>query len=236
MKLWDSLTPVLRKKLFGVIDLRRGKAVHAVAGQRDRYEPVKFCDGDPSELLKHYLQLGVGGVYVADLDALTDGALQHEAIQRICEIASPLSVLVDVGWPVELARLPANCPNAKWIAATESCQSIGDLEELVSRVTGDHAVLGLDFRGGEMIGNGSIDDWVQTARRLAIHGVVALDLAAVGTGTGVVTGEICRDLKAAAPELVVYSGGGIRNDQDLQDLVAAGCDGCLVATALQVQS
>ncbi len=57
-------------QVFGVIDLWRGQAVHAVAGKRDRYQPVRLpgsTDGDVNALVEHYLAAQVDGFYVADL-------------------------------------------------------------------------------------------------------------------------------------------------------------------------
>jgi phosphoribosylformimino-5-aminoimidazole carboxamide ribotide isomerase len=39
-------------------------------------------------------------------------------------------------------------------------------------------------------------------------------------------------LAAALPEVAIYAGGGVRDDEDLRALESAGATGALVATAL----
>ena len=59
-----------------------------------------------------------------------------------------------------------------------------------------------------------------------------IDLARVGTGAGLDLPLIAR-VRDAAPGLTLLAGGGVRGPEDLARLVDAGCDGALVATALQ---
>jgi phosphoribosylformimino-5-aminoimidazole carboxamide ribotide isomerase len=61
--------------------------------------------------------------------------------------------------------------------------------------------------------------------------VIVLDLARVGSGTGVDLDLLAR-VRRAAPGLALLAGGGVRDAADLDRLADAGCDGALVATAL----
>ena len=63
--------------------------------------------------------------------------------------------------------------------------------------------------------------------------VIALDLARVGTGTGPDLDLITAVRRVAPPHVTVLAGGGVRGWTDLEQLAEAGCDGALVATALQ---
>ena len=75
--------------------------------------------------------------------------------------------------------------------------------------------------------------WVDHAVALDLHRVVILDIAAVGKQVGTVTGEVCCSIRQAYPKLTIWSGGGIRNASDANQLIRQGCDRCLIATALQ---
>ena len=67
---------------------------------------------------------------------------------------------------------------------------------------------------------------------VGISNVIVLDVAQVGRGQGGSTLELCRQLSQQFPQVDFYSGGGIRNDDDVQQFGDAGCAGVLVATAL----
>ena len=58
------------------------------------------------------------------------------------------------------------------------------------------------------------------------------NLAAVGTGSGIPTLELCREVKRIWPNLSVISGGGVRSPKCLLDAERAGIDGLLIASAL----
>src|SRR6185503_3356039 len=69
-------------KILPVIDLSGGQAVHAVAGDRASYRPVRSVlapSADPLELARGYRdRLGLREVYLADLDAIAGGEAQGE--------------------------------------------------------------------------------------------------------------------------------------------------------------
>ncbi len=237
----DLLSDDILAKLVGVIDLRHGQAVHAIAGDRDYYQNVEFCGGDPIGLAEHYSQLGVTELYVADLDAIIDGTVQVEAIEAVCHCVASSKMVIDIGWTGKenkesrdaIAVLTDRHANVCWIAATESAKTAGALAELAELVSAERVFLGLDYRNGQLIGSKDEAEWILAATELGCCGVVVLDLASVGTGAGPSTMEICRRVKQLAPRLLVYSGGGIRTAEDVSELVEAGCDRCLIATALQ---
>ena len=54
--------------LIGVVDLKHGQAVHAIAGNRDQYLPLAIANkpaGDALALLVHYYSLGLRRFYLA---------------------------------------------------------------------------------------------------------------------------------------------------------------------------
>src|SRR4051812_30690147 len=88
-------------RVIGVLDLRRGGAVHARAGQRDEYLPVRAVArrsipaGDPIALASAYCErLRLADLYIADLDALT-GRPPQDALVAAIASAVRASILVD---------------------------------------------------------------------------------------------------------------------------------------------
>ena len=243
------LTHTTRDVLVGVIDLLRSRAVHAVAGQRQNYQPVSFCDGDPRRLARHYRDLGLRELYVADLDAIAGRQFNAKALALIAA-AFDGNLILDLGWTgrpdsslLEAMRvLDSSSERFFWVAATESMKGTQDLSCLADCVSAERLLLGLDYRMGRPLrsseaGEGAIQDceWIETASGLGCAGSVVLDLASVGARSGPTTGDLCRRLKQHWPDASIYSGGGLRSAEDVHDLRQHGCDRCLVATALYPQ-
>ena len=232
--------PELARALIGVVDLRAGKAVHAVAGQRQRYAPVQLRDGtdcsDPVELISHYQSLGIRRFYFADLDSIIDDRPQKELMQSLLGEVEYGEKLVDIGWrdsnrsdfAESLVRAGASL-----VAATETASSPESLHVLCQQVGASSVVLGLDYHDGQFIGGKhSADDWIQVAIQCDVNLFLPLDIATVGTSDVTSTMGLCRQLIDVVPTATIYSGGGIKNNLDVMKLQAAGCRGCLVATAL----
>ena len=240
----DLLSASAAARLVGVIDLKDHQAVHAVAGNRDQYQPVRFCDGDPQRLAEHYLRIGLREFYVADLNAIGGSAIAVDAIDRICSRVGEARVLVDIGWsggPAtdqacrtrgDVAELSEKFPMTQWIAATEAMQSRLALGELAQLIPNDRLLIGLDFKGDVLSGRHRVADWIDEGLQLGIAGAVILDLGGIGTESGPTTRPQCKTVHDLAPHWTIYSGGGIRDAQDVDSLIAVGCNRCLVATAI----
>lgn len=238
------LTAEVCPRLIGVIDLLDGRAVHAIAGNRSQYHPVEFCQGDPQVLQQHYARLGIGKLYIADLNSITRGEIDFETLDAVCSSTEATEVLIDIGWKCEDAdktaaveRLSSRHPATTWIACTESAMSLSALDALAALVGAPRVLLGLDYRSGELIARVSDEaDWIEHALQLGCGGAVILDLSSVGTSRGPSTTETCQRVRRLAPEWRIHSGGGIRSTSDVRMLAEAGCDRCLVGTALYGQS
>src|SRR6266498_930292 len=79
-------------EIIPVLDLAGGVAVHARAGERARYQPVRSvlspdCIGDPLALLRAFRErLGAERCYLADLDAIGGGAVQGGVLRRLVQL------------------------------------------------------------------------------------------------------------------------------------------------------
>ena len=201
---------------------------------------MPFCEGDALQLANYYYGLGLRSLYVADLDAIAGKAMQWAPLASLLEVGFD-RVLLDIGWTGSesaavqqgVAALSKRFPGARWIAATESCRARDSIAALAACVQPEHVVLGLDFRSGQLLGRAQrLEDWIETAIADRVRSAVVLDLAAVGTSAGPVTMAICRTVRQLAPCLQIYSGGGVRDALDAEQLLEAGCQGVLVATSL----
>ena len=232
-------------KIVGVIDLLGGRAVRAVAGQRDRYRPVdtvagcRIEPGDAAALARYYMEnTGVSDLYVADLDRILARGSHDGIIAALAELPIPLWVDAGVSG-VEEARHIFRLGATSVIVGLETLQSFEALEHMCSTLGGRQIAFSLDLRHGrpvkEAVGGRPTLTAADAARYSVAAGVgtiVIIDIARVGTPGGPDMSTI-RSTLSVVPDIPVLAGGGVRNLEDIYEVASAGCEGVLVATSLQ---
>jgi phosphoribosylformimino-5-aminoimidazole carboxamide ribotide isomerase len=226
-------------KIIPVMDLSHGVVVHAVRGRRSEYQPLKsvLCgSADPLDVAMALKALGFGELYVADLDAIMGGHANLPILKQITDTTG-LRLMVDAGIAaLETAEKLLKGHVSKIIIGTETLPSIGFVRKAVKSLGRERVVVSLDLRGEEVIGRfelGKFRDPIALLREfqnMGVDQVVVLDLARVGSETGVnmhILKEVLRNLKVK-----VFVGGGVRDIRDLVELENVGVFGVLIATAL----
>ena len=231
-------------QLIGVVDLRAGQAVHARAGHRERYAPVRtvagspIIPGDALALARAYReQLGVSELYVADLDAIRGLPSQDAVAAELAALGPP--IWLDAGVSSTAAAQHAlDLRAARVVVGLETLPSFDALGLICDAVGGDRIAFSLDLRDGEPIVTGDGIPLGEPAHVMASRAadmgagaVIVIDLARVGTGSGPDV-ELIDRVRTAALGPAVLAGGGVRGLEDLARLADVGCDGALVATAL----
>ncbi len=211
-----------------VIDLRHGRVVRARAGERQSYAPIEtpLAKGAaPADVARGLLDaIPTGTLYVADLDAIIDGALpDRRALEAIARACPGVGLWVDAGF-AEAATVEA------FLAAGLGRPVLGSESQadhsLVARL-GDRAVLSLDSRGATRLGPSAL----HAEARHWPREVIVMTLARIGVGAG----PDLAGLHAAArmaPDRRIYAAGGVRGPDDLSALRRAGVAGALVASAI----
>lgn len=228
-------------RLIPVIDIQAGRAVHAKRGQRDGYAPVDsvLVDGaDPLELAEAYVEkLGAGEIYVADLDAITQGGRDIELWRSLVNVAGRL--LLDVGIAAadqaELVAAAVDDMRCQLIVGSESLQSSDELNKIARSAP---ILFSLDLRDGLPIA--AWEPWrvmspleiVSEVHAAGVRELIVLDLARVGAGEGTGTETLCQAIRRDLPEMTILVGGGVRSVGELDRLRAAACDGALLGSAL----
>jgi phosphoribosylformimino-5-aminoimidazole carboxamide ribotide isomerase len=232
-------------RILGVIDLLDGRAVHARGGERQRYAPVASVAGDAVLLAQRYLEAGVSDLYVADLNAILGLDRRDRLVDAIADLGAPMWLDAGVTTP-EAARGCLSLGADHVVVGLETLRSFDDLSAICEAVEGERVAFSLDLRNGEPIDSGAGGagkargaGGEQYSEALAIVGqsveagvsaILVLDLARVGTGSGIDVPFLAR-VRATAPRVTLIAGGGIRGARDVALLAEAGCDGALVATA-----
>lgn len=219
-------------RVIGVIDLRDGRAVRAFAGQRDRYQPI----GDAVDLARRYVDhYKLTELYVADLDAIEQSRPASHTVRRLADLGVPIWLDAGVS-SVDRARHVLDMGATHLVVGLETLPSFEALGELCTTIGGEHVAFSLDLRNGRPIAGEGIpretpEELGSRAAGAGAGTVIVIDLARVGTQSGI-DFDLLRRVRTAAPGLTLLAGGGVGGPQDLERLADVGCDGALVATAL----
>lgn len=227
-------------RVIPVIDILKGKAVHARHGQREGYRPLKsiLCETpDPVEVARAYQSaFGFEEIYVADLDSITKGEMNLGLLRRI-PLESNLRVMVDAGVDtLEKAECLIDEGASKVIVGTETLHEISDLTRILDGLGRDLVIVSLDAMGGTIISKSKElnglrpEDAAKNMEAFGVEEIIFLELSRVGGERGAATEDISRVVKEVALSVIV--GGGVRDIDDLFVLRDLGVSGVLVATAL----
>jgi HisA/HisF family protein len=225
-------------RLVPVVDLISGAVVHARGGARAGYRPLRspLVDGCEPVAVARALCAHARSdrLYVADLDALGGAPLDVTTIAALAQVAAPW---VDAGaTSAEPASALRHAGAARNVIGTESIAS-PPAALAAALAGGPPPVLSVDLRDGRLISprpelaGRPPAAAAALAAALEVGELLVIDLALVGSRAGPALDAVA-ELVAALPGVDVYAGGGVRGDEDLRALEAAGAAGALVATAL----
>lgn len=228
--------------LIPVIDIRLGIAVHAIAGDRTNYKPLRssIVSGvEPASIVRQLAARipSLQKCYIADLDAIEGRSLNRCTMAELVRVGMPL--LVDAGSsnPGDVEEL-LDLGVQTVVVSSESCSDLEGLRRIARQFDAGQVCASIDLKAGELLTRDPA--WVdRTALDLASHIVasginqtVVLDLKSVGTSRGIPTLDLCKSICDQFPELAVITGGGVHSWSCLQDAEEAGVNGVLVGSAL----
>ncbi len=218
-------------RIVFVLDLLNGDAVHAIRGERSKYQPVsgsKVCDSSaPMDIIS---ALCPREVYIADLDRL-----QHigDNFDLIKKISSKTETMADIG--------------AEYMKDIEQCLEIADtvilgtetasldLIECASQRFPGRVNVSIDIKNGRVLAKDrkmemEPEKLVELLNEYDIKDIIILELNKVGTGAGIDRDFLCNIVGLSAHNILL--GGGIRDMDDINALKERGVSGALVATAV----
>jgi phosphoribosylformimino-5-aminoimidazole carboxamide ribotide isomerase len=211
-----------------VLDILNGAVVHAVRGERSRYEPIAAFSKvvDTSEPLALLNTIRPKEVYVADLNLLT-GLGNNLAI--INEISQSFRTMADTGifHAGDLDLLPSSVSP---ILGTETT-SLSLIEDV-----SQGCVVSIDMKMRQVMASDpelakmTPMDLLQWLNHLDLEGVILLELDRVGTSAGLDLTFLEKATATSKHPLIL--GGGAKGEEDLDVLQDLGFSGALIATAV----
>lgn len=225
-------------ELIPVLDLMGGQVVRGIAGQRESYQPnrsVLTNSVSPLETAQAISgHFGCRRFYVADLDAILGRGHHRDAITQLT--AHGFRILLDAGIASVEDLAQWKVIGCDIVIGLETLRSWSDLQELAESPFGTQLTFSLDLKHGQPLGelgkNLSARGVFDEAFRRGITRYIVLDLSAVGVSQGIPTLELCRELKSAAPNVELITGGGVRNWDDVASTHEHGASGVLIASAI----
>jgi phosphoribosylformimino-5-aminoimidazole carboxamide ribotide isomerase len=228
-------------KLIPVIDICHGRAVHAVAGNRRSYQPLKsqlVTSCEPAIVLQQLRDvLSFETCYVADLDAIEGRGLNRCLIAEM--VRTGVSLIVDAGTAdsdqtKELLDLGIQVV----VIPSESLSDMAAIGRLAEQFSPDALYASLDLKNGRIViqnaewENRPPEELAACFSELGFRQFIVLDLAAVGTGGGIPTLDICRTIRRKCLDSKIITGGGVHSLDCLFEAQRAGIHGVLVSSAL----
>jgi phosphoribosylformimino-5-aminoimidazole carboxamide ribotide isomerase len=239
-------------QIVPVLDIMGGVVVRAIGGRRSEYRPLvsKLTTSTDPVTVATAIRDGyqMSEIYVADLDAIAGAAPSYQLfdklrangfricvdagarnvndVERIAEHVDGVVIGSETGAALFLSEPPA-------LAGGVSNRKLPPLTR-EARYTA-RLIFSLDLRNGIPLGDWNTSNPIVIAERAIAAGIdriILLDLARVGTHSGIGTVELARNLIRRFASVQILVGGGVRSMEDVKRLESIGVRGVLVASAL----
>jgi len=218
-------------RIVFVTDLLGGRVVHAIKGEREKYQPVENSKVSNSpEPIEMISEIKPKEVYIADLDRLQHTGNNFEVIKKISALAK---TMVNIG--VEKNDDIEKCLS---IADTVILSSEASSFKIMRYASGNYpgkTSITIDIKNGSILTKDEDlkkepKELVKLLNELNIKDIVIIDLSKVGTGAGF-DEDFLHEIKDISKHNILF-GGGIRDMNDIDTLKEIGISGALVATAV----
>jgi len=215
-------------QLIPVIDIKKGRAVHAKLGLREHYRPLNtpLCPtNEIIQVINCFLTLyDFKIIYLADLDAITGMANNQKLIKKIVQLYPNITFWVDSGHqqqPISLSIFD----NYQMVLGSESYTD-NNLNYL--KIFDKNFILSLDFSAQ---GNPLGSEKLFNRQDLWPSQIILMMLARVGSTQGVDLDKLIY-YQQLNPQVEFIASGGIRSIDDVFALKRIGIKKVLCATAL----
>jgi phosphoribosylformimino-5-aminoimidazole carboxamide ribotide isomerase len=221
---------------FAVIPAVDVLGEEAVRLRRGRYDEVVNRSGNPVTAAARLARAGASYIHLVDLDGARSGCVRPELVARVVEAAEPARVQASGGIRSVADAEALLAAGATRVVVGTAAFAALDAAVTLARALGDRLVVAVDVRDGRVKVAGWTEDGglpvEEAVARCAAAGVSRLLCTAVERD-GTLAGpdlELLRLVCTAG--IPVLAAGGIRSEDDLRAVEAAGCEGAVVGRAL----
>lgn len=229
--------PEQRSASFHVVPAVDLLGAEAVRLRQGDYEDVTNRRAYPLALVESYRDAGAALIHLVDLDGARGGELRPEVVHRAVLAAAPAHVQASGGIrSVGDAERLLDAGAARVVVGTAAFADDGALRRFADAL-GDRLVVAVDVRDGRV----AVGGWTQTTSVTAEHAAERSRAAGVSR---ILCTAIDRDGTLRGPDvellarvclhaqMPVLAAGGVRSQDDLTAIAAAGCEGAIVGRAL----
>ena len=215
-------------QLIPAIDLLGDFAVRLEQGDYDRVLFRQPLD----EFLTRVVATQPDLIHVVDLQGARDGALRTEIIARCAKLAGSVPLQVSGGIRSLDAATSVLQAGAQRVILGTALWSEPDALATYVQALNDRLVVALDVRDGVLAVRGwlsstelGVDDAVEQCRQAGVTRLHVTAIARDGTMSGP---DLELYSRVCASGLKVVAAGGVRDDHDLDDLEAVGCEAAVM--------
>jgi phosphoribosylformimino-5-aminoimidazole carboxamide ribotide isomerase len=171
-------------------------------------------------------------IHVVDLQGARDGALRPEIIERCRSAAAGTPLQVSGGIrSVDAARAALDAGGARVIVGTALWSDENALASFVDAL-GDQLVAALDVREGHL----AVRGWLSTTQmtfsdalaRCCEAGVTRVHVTAIERDGTMRGPDLALYEEACRSDVLVVAAGGVRNDDDVDNLARVGCEAAVM--------
>lgn len=218
-------------EIIPVLDLMSGMAVSGKSGQRDTYKPlntVYSSSPDPVQIAISLKRQGAKRIYLADLDAIEGKGSNLEIVRKINHL---LPVMLD-GGVKDFQSFEFSLKFAeKIIVATETLNSLEDLDGIFRAFSKERIVISVDIKDGQILSRNlplTFDELKLKLEELKPEEIILLNVSGVGTLKGF-DRKLLNEFSGFEDSLIL--GGGITPDE-IGNLQKRGINKLLLGSAL----
>jgi len=215
-------------QLIPAIDLLGDDAVRLEQGDYDRVvfrQPLE-------DFVARVVATGPDLIHVVDLQGAREGALRTDVIARCAAVAGSVPLQVSGGIrSLAAAREVLDAGAERVILGTALWSEPHALRVFVDAL-GERLVAALDVRDGELAVRGwlassglGVDDALERCRAAGVTRLHVTAIARDGTMRGP---DLDLYRRVCASGIKVVAAGGVRDDRDLADLEAVGCEAAVM--------
>jgi len=227
-------------KIIPVVDILNSKVVHAIKGERDKYNLLKTYLTNSSEpidiinIFKNKFKLST--LYIADLDAIMKQKPNFAILNELSKLKD-VEIMIDPGITIYEDILEFLEYNIKYIIiGLETLDSLETLRTIVNRLGNQNVILSIDMYKQKLLTR--IESFqnqdplkiISIIQKLEINQIILLDLYSIGQKLGGISSLYLKIKENFDGD--VYVGGGIKDYNDIVLYYRNNFSGVLIGTAL----